>query len=174
MKKIILLLILLSFIFSCQSGKDESSVGKEKIINDFNTKYNIKYEWDTLSYPYSIDYMSVIDSKYQLIDILVIDDFYEKDSVQYVSLHTGVSPIFYFDFPITNDQEQILFEDNDLILVASVSEIHKVKFPIYNEAHDENYDEENSDHIPASVSLNISSDFSGRGKIVDLKSISKN
>lgn len=135
---------------------------KEKIISELVSKYNIKYQWDTLDYNYSIDYKPVIESKYQLIDRIEINDVFEKDSIYFISVNISYYPSFYFTFPISQDQfEQIynVADNTDLIFVVNITEIRKIQFTLNGKIEDTEY---------ASVNLERSDDFIGKGRIIEI------
>jgi hypothetical protein len=157
---------------SCNSDEKQNTeqfeTNKKKVIDSLVSKYNIIYSWDTLGFQiinnYSINYKPIIDSKYQLIDNIEISDIYEKGSVEYVSIKTGYYPSFYFDFPITKEQEKKLVQtDGDLIIVVSIAQLRKIKLSIEGEIEDEG----------TTVNLANSNDFIGKGKIIDILSIKK-
>jgi hypothetical protein len=179
MKNIISILILTSILFSCiseeekktekeKNAKELSKQEKEKVIDKLVSKYNITYSWDTLGllhYRFSVDFNPIINSKYQLIERININDIYEKDSIKYISIKSGFYPAFYFDFPITMEQEiKLRQKDNDIILVVSISSIRKIKLSLEGEIEDS----EN-----ARVHLENSKDFIGKGKIIDIVTLKK-
>lgn len=172
MRNIILLTVFASLLFGCTSQeekkkqveeqhKQQQAEEKKKVISNIATKYNITYEWDTLNYDYSINYRPVIETKYQLIDDIEVIDIYTKDSSEFVSLKSGFYPAFYFDFPITKEQENKFLNGDDLILIVSISEIRKLRFELAGEIEDSE---------SARVNLDLSTDFIGKGKIIDMVS----
>jgi hypothetical protein len=115
MKKLITLLLLGITIVSCNLSEKKAKKDREQIIknnmdlvtNNFTKKYNITYQWDTLHYTFSVDYKYVIETKYQLINQFELIDIYEKQGISFVSIKAGAYQSFYFDFPITKEQENI-------------------------------------------------------------------
>ncbi len=176
MRNIFLFILLMSFLSGCISKEEKTIQLEEKhkqqqelerkiIISNLVAKYNIKYKWDTLSYNYSINYRSVIESKSQLIEFNDIIDIYTKDSCGYVSLKAGFYPSFYFNFPITKEQEsELLNRHNELIFVVSVSEIRKVRFELEVEIGNGELE---------SLNLTNSPDFIGKGEIIEIVSTNK-
>jgi hypothetical protein len=166
-----LLILLTCALFSCMSNNKESEEvqrrkiwesNKASVISKLITYYEIKYQWDTLSYKYSVSYKPVISSNYQLIDDFEINDIYEKDSSLFISISTNYYPTFYFDFSISEDQEKLFTNsDNDLIMVVNIEEIKKMK--LVPEA-------EMSDDFP-SIYFSSSNDFIGSGKLVKIESL---
>ena len=160
MRNIILLTVIASLLFGCISQEEkkkqeeeqhrrQKAAEREKVISNLVTKYNITFEWDTLRYNYSINYKPVIESKCQLIEDHEVIDIYTKDSCEFVSLKSGDYPEFYFDFPITKEQESIFLNGHHLLLIVSISQIRKLG---------------NFDPL---------TDFIGKGKIVDIISTTK-
>lgn len=140
-----------------EQNNQQKADEKKKAIATLATKYNITYQWDTLNYLYSINYIPVIETKYQLIDDIQVVDIYAKDSIEYVSIKSGVYPAFYFDFPITKEQENKFLDGDDLILIVSIDEIRKIR--------------ELGGKIE--VSEHLSKNFIGKGKIIDMLSTNK-
>lgn len=144
--------------------REQQKKERLRIIDGIVSKYSINYMWDTIDYSFSIDFRPVISSKYQLIGDFEITDIYEKDSCEYVSLNTGYYSNCYFNFPISHEQENILKnEDDDRVLVVSITDIRKIKFTLEGEC----------DEDGASVNLENSFSFSGNGKIIDIISVTK-
>jgi hypothetical protein len=137
---------------------------KEKVISNLAKKYNITYKWDTLNYDYSINYRPVIETKYQLIADIEVIDIYTKDSREFVSLKSGLYPTFYFDFPISKEQENKFLNGDGLILIVSIDEIRKLRFELAGEIEDSE---------SARVNLDISTAFIGKGKIIEIVSTTK-
>ena len=178
MKKTFLFSLLTIVLFSCTSEKErkeaekkeieeQNKINKENIISKLVSKYNIKYQWDTLDYKLSIDFKPVIDSKYQLIDRIDINDVFEKDSSYFISVNISYYPTFYFTFPISQDQFEQIFntDDNtDLILVVNITDIRKMQFTLNGEIEDSEY---------ASINLERSDDFIGKGRIIEIASTKK-
>jgi len=173
MKNILLLAFLIIMVFvSCNADKKQSAdqfkTDRKKIIDSLVSKYKITYNLDSLDVKlwdsYSINYKPMIESNYQLIDDITISDIYEKDSLEFVSIKTGYYPAFYFDFPISKEQEKILLrKDDDLIFVVSISQVRKIKLSIQGEVENDG----------VSVNIGSSTDFIGKGKIIDIVSIKK-
>ncbi len=166
-------------LFSCNSEEEKKTEKeknanelrkqeKEKVIEKLVSKYNITYSWDTLGFKhcdFSTDFNPIINSKYQLLERIDINDIYEKDSIVYISIKSGLYPAFYFDFPITMEQEiKLRQNDNDIILVVSISSIRKIKFSLEGEIEDSE---------SARVHLEKSDDFIGNGKIIDIVTLKK-
>ena len=182
MKKLLALLIFALLISACSSEQKEKRKEEERIkeqektndeqnkmneINKLVSKYHIKYMWDTLAYEFSIKYKPVINSGYQLVDDVEVHDIYEKDSTVYALIKIGWwYPSFYFEFPISKEQENILTEpDSDILLVTDITAIQKIKFELNAEAEDSE---------SAYLNIDNSDDFIGKGKIVDIVLIRKN
>lgn len=178
MKQIFLFFALIVFLSSCTSEKKrkeaekreikkQNEINREKTIEAIASKYAIKYQWDTLEYTHSIKYEPVLESKYQLINSIEIDDIFRKDSSYYISLNVSYYPSFYFTFPVTQDQLTQISNDNDnsdLIFIVSITDIRKVQLILKGEIEDESA----SVNIRSSVKLKRSNDFIGKGKIVEI------
>ena len=167
---LLLTFLLITLLMSCESNKKQNlsqvAMDKKNIIDSLISKYKIGCDFSSFEMKftnnYSIDYKYLINSKYQLIDDIIISDIYEKDSVEYVSIRTGLFPTFYFDFPISKEQEKMLVkEDNDLVFIVSISKIRKIRLSIEGE----------NDEEGAIVNIDNSNDFIGKGKIIDIISI---
>jgi hypothetical protein len=156
MKGIFLLLLLTLTFVSCTSEVEKVRDEKEKlkklkkietkkIIDSLVTKYNVSYNWDTLrfrKYQYTSDFKPIINSNCQLITDIDVDDIYEKDGIQFVSISDGN---YSFDFPITMEQEVKLREEKcNIIMVVRISKITKI------------------------VDVNNLNDFIGSGEIIDI------
>ena len=173
MKSSFWLTVLSLLLFSCspKNTEDEQEkitrpkenqhqLEKTKIIDSLVQKYNIAYNWDTLHYIYSNNYKPVIKSGYQLIDDFFISDICEKDGAEYFSIITS---LFYFDFPITKEQENILIQiKNDLVLVVNIAELKKIKLALKGEVEDSE---------SATVDFGIPINFIGKGSIIDIVSL---
>lgn len=173
MRNIILLTVLISLLFGCTSQEEKKRQEEEKyfqqqvdekirIIDNLTTKFNIHYKWDTLNYDFSLDYNPVIKTKYQLIDDIEVINIYSKDSSEYISIKSGIDRAFYFDFPITKEQETKFLNESDLILIVSISDLNKIQFEFTGEVEASDY---------AKVNLDLSNDFIGRGNIIKIISI---
>lgn len=168
MKFQILLYTLAIVLFSCNSkdknSKEEQKKQEEeyitKITAELASEYNIVYKWDTLDYAFSIDYKSVINSKHQLIENIEIKDIYVKDSIEYVSIKTGLSPSFHFIFPITKAQENLFTQkDNKILLVVSITNLKKVDIA---------YEEDLIESEGTIIDSEFFTHFSGNGQIVNI------
>ncbi len=143
---------------------------KAKSIASLASNYNVLYRWDTLDAHnrrelFTINFNPVIKSPCQIIGKFKITDIYEKDSVNYISIVTGVYRTFYLDFSIDTVQEKLLIQkDKQYILLVKVEEIRKIKNVIEGDLVDEKTRD-------ISLNLNYSTDFIGRGKIIKIVSI---
>lgn len=167
--KILPLLILILTICSCGSKKSKFNKKTNNEIakhtEQLTNKYNIKYKLDTLDwkyYNYTIDFEPIIDSKIQLLDNIYIIDIYSKDSINHVTLTCGYLPTFYLDFPIDENQKNILKEhDNYFLMAVKIKKIKKQKIRIISGIEeDESY-----------IDTDISDDFIGEGEIIEIISI---
>jgi hypothetical protein len=121
-------------LFSCNTGKSKEErekkekemkeMEKQTAINRLGSKYDIRYNLDTIHFRFSIDYDRILESKYQLINVFYVKDIFQKDSAFFVSIR--IQGKFTFTFPITENQLK-LFTENDLdnILVIDIKEIEK-------------------------------------------------
>ncbi len=193
MTNTIIILFTVLIFCSCSSDKDVKQeaekiaiaahqLQKTKLIDELVLKYNIRYQLDTLDFQFSQDYKPVIMSQYQLIDYFEIADIYEKDSIEYVQIRIDNDPIIYLNFPVSQQQVEILRSGEDAslpfdlimhqhdesqlkttkkdnILVVSISEISKI-----SQIYGENTRDVNSVNTEA---------FTGKGQIVDIVTISK-
>jgi len=175
MRRIILLTVLITILLGCTSQEErkyheeklheqQQKIEREKIISGLVIKYNISYIWKSkydINEEYSIAFKSVIESHYQLISDIEIIDIYLKDSIEYVGIKVGFMPTIYFDFPITKEQEiKLLNRNSEFVFVVSIKEIRKIKFEITGE-----YD--------ATVNLENSNDFIGKGQLIEIASTLK-
>lgn len=174
--KISFLLISTVFWATACNSRNEQEIAKEqhkkeyeteqkKVIDGLIAKYDIAYNWDTLDYDYSVNYKPVLNSQYQLIDDITINDIYEQDSLEYISIQTSSYPTYYFDFPISKEQKEIISKsDYDLIFVVSITKLHKIKLALAGEVMDSE---------STSINFENSNDFIGHGKIIEIVAIKK-
>ena len=156
-----------------KKDNEQYSIIKDKIKENLISKYSIKFELDTLTFPFEIDYKPVINSKYQLINQFAINNIYSKDSIEYISIRTGVDfyfyseyfPVFYFDFPITKDQEKEIRQNvNNITLVISIEKIQTIKFALEAEIEES---------ASAKIILKNSNNFIVKGKIIEIIKLPK-
>ncbi len=130
MKYLFLLFSLFYCLFGCKSPKQNHQAAEKLDSVEFSLlmkKYNIRYCWDTIYFPYSIEYDDIIKAKHQLIKRAEIGDIYKKDSLTYVSLNTGDIEIFLFRFPVTTEQEMELRDTSfNFSFVVSIIDIKKI------------------------------------------------
>ena len=184
MKRIIFLLLILSLIISCGSETEKKDAvitieeqkeiqkglkeeEKLKVISELTSKYNIAYNIDTVKFRFSIDYESILKSKYLLTELFFINDIFKIDNIHFVSINVrgrngGIGNL---TFPISKEQIQ-LFTNKDLvnILVVHINEIKKIKFVFKGEVEDEEW---------ASVSLANSTGFTSKGELIEIVSLKK-
>ncbi|MCE2972389.1 MAG: hypothetical protein LW852_02980 [Sediminibacterium sp.] len=161
MKNFILIILLTSILVSCTSEdekmkneeerlKELKNIETNKIIDSLVYKYNISYNWDTLrfrKYRYTSDFKPIINSNCQLITKIYVDDIYEIDGIQFVSIS---NERFSFSFPISMEQEIKLREEkSNIIMVIRISNIKKI------------------------VDEDSSNDFIGSGEIIDIVALKK-
>lgn len=175
MKRLLLFFISAFIIFSCGSKesvqekkareeKEHEEIkekAKQKTISELTAKYNIGYNLDTFESRFSIDFKPILESKYLLIDWHGINDIFQKDSSFFVSINL-YGAIRELVFPVS--KEQILaFSNRDLVnlLVVHIDEIKKIKFVFEGETEGED----------VSVSLENSSGFSAKGKLIEIVSL---
>lgn len=151
---------------------------KTNEINHIVSKYNIKYNWDTLSYEFSLEYRPVINSGYQLATWVELLDVFEKNGVAYALMRLGLFQSFYIEFPLSKEQEGKLLGNNNggscnclwssckCLLVVDITSVQKIKYELASVVR------ENGEN--ASLVIDDSEDFFGKGTIVDIVLISKN
>jgi hypothetical protein len=181
----LLTLLMFGLLFSACSSEQEEKTGEEELIeeqerknyeqkktNEINklvSKYNIKYNWDTLSYEFSLEYKPIVNSGYQLATYVRVRDIFEKNGAAYALVRFGLDRSFYIEFPISKEQENKLISYTKTfgkcLMVVSISSIQKIK---YEPAAVVRENEEN-----ASIIIDESEDFFGKGTIVDIVLISK-
>ena len=99
---LILVLLTILILTSCGANSKEHRQRtrelREKLKADaenmLNDKYDIKYQWDTLDYTYSIEYEQVLNSGYQLILDPYISDIYKDEKVFKVRVQCSYN--YYF------------------------------------------------------------------------------
>jgi hypothetical protein len=144
---------------------------KTNEINNLVSKYNLKYNWDTLSYEFSLEYKPIINSSYQLATDVWVQDIFDKDGVVYALLKINGYYSFYIEFPISKEQENKLIGYNNnrafnaCLLVVNITSIQKIKYELKALAHASDED--------ASLFIGDSEDFFGKGTIVDIVLISE-
>ncbi len=177
MQKSLFLVFVLIF-FSCSDHMLDRVAIREKKNEDLKamsianlaSNYNVLYRWDTLDAHnrrdlFTINFNPIIKSSYQIVGKFKLTDVYEKDSIYYISIVTGVYRTFYFDLSIDAGQERLLTQKGkQYILLIKVDEIRKIKNVIEGNLEDEKTQD-------ISLNLNYSTDFIGRGKIIKIVSI---
>lgn len=144
---------------------------KTNEINNLVSEHDIKYNWDTLYYEFSLEYSPVINSGYQLATDFWVQDIFEKDGAVYAFIEiSGSLSSFYFEFPISKEQENKLIDYhkgafNECLLVVDVTSIQKIRYELKAVAHE--------DDAGASLVMRDSEDFFGKGTIVDIVLINK-
>lgn len=160
-------------IYSCNNdSNNEKEINAEKqvtenIIEELVSKYRISYDWDTVRYPFSIDYKPVLNTQYQFISYFRVIDIYESDSSNTVCIKASV---FYFYFPVSREQINILESSKDLMMIVSIDKIKKIEFGVTGKIEDSDTEDD-----PASVILNIETPrrYRGTGKIIEIVSPKK-
>lgn len=165
-----------------QAQIDADKKEKEQFIFDLVKKYNIKYEWDTLKYDYSINYLPVIESQYQLVNNFRINDIYEKEGDQFISIKTGyfpddilfiyfldkddLEPCFSFDLKVTTEQmDRLNKTKDDFILVVNITDIIKKQpYLLKGAANGESME---------NIELVTMPEFIGNGKLIDVITLTK-
>ncbi|SFP92554.1 hypothetical protein [Parafilimonas terrae] len=110
-------LVICILILSCSknhsANKLKENAKKQSedidIINDLLSKHPNAVLWDSLNGDFSIDYYPALNSSFQIISDVSIDDIYIKDSSYYVLAQSGIEPIFYFTLKV-NDNLKNLFD----------------------------------------------------------------
>lgn len=176
MKSLILITLILTFL-SCE-GKDEVKIKrkqikdqKEKLASDLTEKYSIKYDLDTLRFEYTILFDKVIQTQYQLISDLTINDFYHKNGSNFIKIGTGNFPYYYLNLEVSNKMKTKILPLLDLkhyerrrtfseklILVIKLKKMHKLDWA-FESIDDEEY---------SYIELDHSSNFIGNGELVEI------
>ena len=156
-----------------EQGQEANRIKEKKIseqnetnaINNLVSKYNIKYNWDTLSYEFSLEFRPFINSGPQLATDVEVLDIFEKDGAVYAFIRIGWSPSFYVEFPISKEQENELISYgngafNKCLLVVNITSVQKIKYELASVVREGG---EN-----ASLVIADSDDFFGKGTIVDI------
>lgn len=185
MNKLLTLLMFALLFSACSPEQEEKTVGDELIeeqerknyeqkktneINKLVSKYNIKYNWDTLSYEFSLEYKPIVNSGYQLATDFWVQDIFEKDGAVYALIRIFGLTSLYVEFPISKEQENKLISYhkgalNECLLVVNITYIQKIKCELAAVAR------ENGES--PSLIIADSEDFFGKGTIVDIVLISK-
>ncbi len=145
---------------------EQINIHEKMVINNLKEKFGIIYQWDTLTFDYSVDYKPVIESNF-----FMINDIYEKNDELFLSVKTGFYHSFYFDFPITRDQELFFRKIEDrwsdsFFIVVSMHAVNKIRIKIESEADIQGDD--NSSWVVSWNKMDASEDFFGTGEIVEI------
>ncbi len=141
---------------------------KDNSISELTDKYAIKYKLDTIDFSYSVQYDKIIESGYQLIDDIDINDIYRKDGIPYVSLIIWSWPTFFCDLTVSDEIMNRIIDNQSIdhpikgdnaVLVVKLYEIKKIKLKIDSYPGDEGY---------WNIEFVDSDDFIAKGEIVDL------
>lgn len=171
MKKIFLLTLLILTLFSCGSNEKSDSEKrkelqekKEELVSSLVKKHDIKYLWDTLDFSHSLSYEPVIQSKRQLIQDVEILDVYREDSLYFVRISSGFYPVY--NFILNTPDEGIIqtiskdSENSNFLFTVEIERIKKGLFELTSSYDEDSY-----------IELEHSSDFYGRGKIIEITEI---
>ncbi|MCZ4410527.1 hypothetical protein O3Q51_17045 [Cryomorphaceae bacterium 1068] len=97
--------------------KAEKQERKQRILKEWAKEYEINALWDTLDYPYSIQYENLIVNGYQIIEDAEILDIYSKGEEKYASIKTRGFSASYFDLKLTEGHvKKVLSENSDSFL----------------------------------------------------------
>lgn len=146
MNKVILVLLLV-FSFGCNTEENqkrkESEIKQVEIENKISKlvkENHIVFKWDTLDYPYTIQYKNIVlKSEKQLIERAKIIDIFEKDSITIVRLSCNNYPMFIMDL-IVRDKKYLdgiiqntskYQELENVIIIVSIKKIQKMTLDIY-------------------------------------------
>ena len=134
MKRLITLILIICIFFSCNTEKSKEETEKKEqamkerekqtTIEGLVSKYDIRYNLDTVRLRFSIDYDHILESKYQLVNQFTVKDIFQKDSVFFAFIR--IRGKMNFTFPITENQVKLITDENlDDILVIKIKEIKK-------------------------------------------------
>lgn len=171
---------LLAYSFSDKRGEEidkdkrQAEIAKanhlddqNRIIKEWNEKYAVNAIWDTLDYAYSIQYESIINGGYQLIEVVQVLDNFSHNDTAYASVGTSVFPSFYFVLKLTNAQLQKMLDlepgvfsrwDKEFTMLVRIDKIRQ--FGVTLEA--------DFDGEYITVNFTDSYDFFGRGDLIDI------
>jgi hypothetical protein len=173
-------ILLIMAIFSCESKEEELklktavkekkeheeiNVKRNNIISGINAKYDIDYAWDTLikDYTFSIQFKKVLETQYQLIDEIVINDIYEVEGQYYMEIFVGSIAIHYFTLTLSTEQvEQVLKyvkQHEEISLVVSIKNIKRANFK--TEISD-------SEDLEKSIVILNNAGFFGNGDLIEI------
>jgi hypothetical protein len=136
-------LLVLSFslilLTSCDffKSKNEKESEKNRAIQKLIDKYDISFKWDTTNVYYSIDYDTLLTSKYQLIDRFVVKDIVKRDSLYYVLILVEDDINMFFQLPIKTEYIKLFRKSGDLVLVVNIQKFRKFNLKIEDEQIDE-------------------------------------
>lgn len=183
------LILFILLLVNCSDKKEEEEKkydlekqlkdSKEKeLISIIKKRYDIGFKWDTIRLKYSNDFNPTIETKNQLIEKFTILDFYNKDSLEYISICAGNRkgykydkvPYYIFDFVINKVQKETINKhytpsfrngnNKGIKLVVFINKINKIKLKIVTDSDDEKETVSNSLENP--------NGFIGFGKIIDI------
>jgi hypothetical protein len=175
------IIVVSTLLLGCNSPSKSNSIEKQELYleqeNDkklqerlLTEKYNIKYDWDTLAYNYSIQYDHIIDGDYQLISNLGISDIFKNDETYNLRIQCGYLPYYFIvrtdNFtqisPLLNKLNTDKYYD-DFLMVVEIKEIKKGLFEL-------NAISEVSEYEDASyIELDPSISFFGTGNLIEIK-----
>ena len=136
-----LLYFFIIFLLSCGGDNSKNEIKKEREIeeqrkielerkvNELSNNLNILYNWDTIDFTYSIDYIEVLQSESQILKEFDLLDLYQKNGQLFASIEVSYIKI---DLEINELQLQSLIESEgqnekgSLALLVNISEIKKL------------------------------------------------
>jgi hypothetical protein len=158
---------------------------RDLLIDSFKRKYQVVKEWDSISYPYSIMFDTILKSTYQLIGGQVTD-IYIRDSAYFCTLKADEcsdQANYFFTFEITPEQSEYLvnekirehkIEDTSTFnidngpyenkFIVKLDKFKKMQFPLKSNLEEDNIDNEKY----AVIGDSDVEAYWGSGKVVEI------
>lgn len=137
MRNIVLYIIIIISFISCDNNeklmaekKQQEKKKKELFISSLVEKYDIAACFDTLKISHSIEFQEKYNSKFLLLDKILIVDIYMKDSICHAILISNVYPTFSVDYIVSNDnlkKLRNLGKFMDAVVVVTVNDVISTK-----------------------------------------------
>lgn len=183
-----ILIILVVSLFSCNAKSDETTKTeiqrkieietKRENLNKIAKEFGAISGFDKLDLSLTLEYQRFFEKNNKIIlDEFEFDDVLKKDSEYLISIHKGDNPKYFFELKCDSNQVQQLLADyslkdrnlyynlENLIVVASITSIKKIKFKIETNVERSN---DGDDEPDVNFDLNNSNNFILEGRLINL------
>lgn len=168
MKNKFLLLILLTFTFSCNENPKENVKNSDAKTDTTRLpeKYNMALSFDTIQkICYTIDFENMLFSDYQILSNFIINDIYKHNSEYFIKIESFITlQDFYFELKISESELKKIREEmpdygfiTESVLVMKIDTINKIDFIL----------ESTEDDFSIDLGTNGFGSFLCKGKVIE-------